>query len=127
MYSTTTSNASVRGLCVEGCGFYGSEETRNMCSKCYNHFLKTQIIDRSTAKELESLSFAHTKPPNPSLSSSDHTLFDQNSSSKMPNAAGFGLDTVSRLKSRCKNCNKMVGLIGCKSRFFPFQAFFFFK
>ncbi|KAK3220912.1 hypothetical protein Dsin_014882 [Dipteronia sinensis] len=44
MDSRTTSNAtSGRGLCVKGCGFYGSEETKNMCSKCNNHYLKTQI------------------------------------------------------------------------------------
>ncbi|TXG70776.1 hypothetical protein EZV62_005711 [Acer yangbiense] len=116
MDSTTTSNAaSDRVLCVKGCGFYGSEETKNMCSKCYNHFLKTQIIDK-TAKKLEGLSLAHTKPPNPSLSSSDHTLLEQDSGSKTLNAAGFDSDTGSRWKSRCKNCNKKVGLTGFKCR-----------
>ncbi|KAK2653643.1 hypothetical protein Ddye_013499 [Dipteronia dyeriana] len=116
MDSTTTSNnASGRRLCVKGCGFYGSDETKNMCSKCYNHFLKTQII-HATTKGLESSSFVHTKPPNPSLSLSDHTLFQQDSGSKTLNAAWFGSDSGMRLKSRCKNCNKKVGLTGFKCR-----------
>ncbi|KAK0597673.1 hypothetical protein LWI29_027448 [Acer saccharum] len=109
--ATTSNNASGRGLCIKGCGFYSSEETKNMCSKCYNHFLKTQII-----KELERSPFVHTKPPNPSPSSPDHTPFEQNSGSKTLNADGFGLDSGLRLKSRCKNCNKKVGLTGFKCR-----------
>ncbi|KAK2653646.1 hypothetical protein Ddye_013504 [Dipteronia dyeriana] len=116
MDSTTSSNAaSGRGLCVKGCGFYGSEETKNMCSKCYNHFLKTQIIDK-TVKELESLSLAHTKPPNPSLSSSHHALPEQDSGSNTLNATWSGSDSGSRWKSRCKNCNKKVGLTGFTCR-----------
>ncbi|KAI9161236.1 hypothetical protein LWI28_015651 [Acer negundo] len=109
--TTTINNASGRGLCVNGCGFYGSEETTNMCSKCYNHFLKTQII-----KELERSPFVHTKPLNPSLSPSDHTPFEQDSGSKTLDADGFGSDSGLRLKSRCKNCNKKVGLTGFKCR-----------
>ncbi|KAK2653642.1 hypothetical protein Ddye_013498 [Dipteronia dyeriana] len=73
-------NVSGRALCVKGCGFYGSEETKNMCSTCYNHFLKTQLIDE-TLKALESLSLADTKlPSNPSsvFSISDTKLLSSN-------------------------------------------------
>ncbi|KAK3220865.1 hypothetical protein Dsin_014835 [Dipteronia sinensis] len=87
MDSSTTSNAAS-----------GQSATiKNMSSKCCNHFLKTQIID-TTAKELERLSFAHTKPSNPSLSSSDSTIFQQDSGSKTWFGSGW--------KSRCKKCNK---------------------
>ncbi|KAK0595763.1 hypothetical protein LWI29_009771 [Acer saccharum] len=60
-------NVSGRALCVKGCGFYGLKETKNMCSTCYNHFLKTQHLIDETLKAFESLSLADTKlPSNPS-------------------------------------------------------------
>ena len=31
---------------ANGCGFLGMADTRNMCSKCYNDFLKGEIADK---------------------------------------------------------------------------------
>ncbi|KAI9161067.1 hypothetical protein LWI28_014116 [Acer negundo] len=137
-------NVSGRALCVKGCGFYCSEETKNKCSTCYNHFLKTQHLIDETLKALESLSLADTNPSsvfsvsdtvmvalenlsladtkllpsNPSsVSSSDTAMLELDSGLKTSNALGFGLDSSgSRSKSRCNKCNKKVGLIGFKCR-----------
>ncbi|KAK1579065.1 hypothetical protein Q3G72_035280 [Acer saccharum] len=139
------SNVNRRALCVNGCGFYGSEETKYMCSTCYNHFLKTRLIDE-TLKALESLSLADTKPSNPSsvssisdtvmvalgslsladtklpsnpssVFSSDTAMLELDSGLKTPNAFSFGSDSSgSRSKSRCNKCNKKVGLIGFNCR-----------
>ncbi|KAH7557508.1 hypothetical protein ACOSP7_027288 [Xanthoceras sorbifolium] len=102
-----SSNVTRRPLCVNGCGFYGSEETKNMCSQCYNHFLKTQLIDKTT-KTLNRLSLLDTKPSNPSITSSSDSMFEVDSGSNTTNS--------SRLKNRCNNCNKKVGLMGFKCR-----------
>ncbi|KAL5744416.1 hypothetical protein ACOSQ2_027532 [Xanthoceras sorbifolium] len=101
-----SSNLTRRPLCVNGCGFYGSEETKNMCSNCYNHFLKSQLLDKTT-KALDRLSRLDTKPSNPSITPSSETLFED-SGSKATN--------TSRLSNRCKNCSKKVGLMGFQCR-----------
>ncbi|KAL5744412.1 hypothetical protein ACOSQ2_027528 [Xanthoceras sorbifolium] len=104
----SSSNVTRRPLCVNGCGFYGSEETKNMCSNCYNHFLKTQLIDKIT-NELDRLSLSDPKPSNVSITpSSDSLVFEVDSGSNTQNS--------SRLKNRCNNCNKKVGLMGYKCR-----------
>ncbi|KAH7557507.1 hypothetical protein JRO89_XS11G0167500 [Xanthoceras sorbifolium] len=98
-----SSNVTRRPLCVKGCGFYGSEETKNMCSSCYNHFLKTQLLIDKTTIALDRLSLSNPKPSNPLVTPSSDTLFEDT-------------PTASRLKNRCNNCNKKVGLMGFKCR-----------
>ncbi|KAG7615912.1 unnamed protein product [Arabidopsis thaliana] len=29
-------------LCIRGCGFFSTSQTKNLCSKCYNDFLKDE-------------------------------------------------------------------------------------
>ncbi|KAK3220914.1 hypothetical protein Dsin_014884 [Dipteronia sinensis] len=133
-------NISGRALCVKGCGFYGSEETKNMCSTCYNHFLKTQHLIDETLKALESLSLADTKlPSNPSsdfsisdtvmvaleslslaerklpskpysVFSSDTTMPELDSGLKTPNDFSFGSDSSGSRSN--SRCNKCNKKVG---------------
>ncbi|EXB37942.1 Zinc finger A20 and AN1 domain-containing stress-associated protein 9 [Morus notabilis] len=91
-------------LCVNGCGFFGTTENRNMCSKCYKDFLKREIIIPS------SNSITTVDQPDHAYSSS--TSQDDVDVSEV--TALMGSLTVG--KNRCKSCNKKVGLTGFRCR-----------
>ncbi|OMO52599.1 Zinc finger, AN1-type [Corchorus olitorius] len=84
-------------LCANGCGFFGSSETKNFCSKCYKDYLKD-----FEAK----LKISSSTPPNPSVSSADSDISTDSASVSAP----------PKPKNRCESCNKKVGLMGFSCR-----------
>lgn len=91
--------SDVPPLCENGCGFYGSVKTKNLCSKCYNDYLKQSLVSEFEDK----LKVYTSTPPNPTCVSP----LDLSSPRPGPGAV---------VKNRCQSCNKKVGLLGFSCR-----------
>lgn len=89
-------------LCVNGCDFFGSAATKNMCSSCYRDFLKTAHAAPAVAEKLE---LAPEQPPTAQMP-------DGATSS----ASAVEAPVVKAAPSRCASCRKKVGLLGFTCR-----------
>ncbi|CAI9774993.1 unnamed protein product [Fraxinus pennsylvanica] len=93
--------------------FYGSPQNHDLCSKCYQDFLKEK-----TAKTAEKLCFKKTtaSPSSSSPSVSTNPLTDCFLTNAMNELTNNETTPLPIVKNRCKSCNKKVGLtgFGCK-------------
>ncbi|KAK9047987.1 hypothetical protein SSX86_033051 [Deinandra increscens subsp. villosa] len=108
MNDATTFQPSEPVLCANGCGFFGSAATMNLCSKCFRD-------QRIKSEQTVSAKSAVDKLVSKVVSFPTQTVTSSSASSS-PEAVSPAVAERTRVSNRCVRCNKKVGVMGFKCR-----------
>ncbi|KAJ6386552.1 hypothetical protein OIU78_016466 [Salix suchowensis] len=92
-------------LCAKGCGFFGSPENKNFCSRCYNDYFIEELIAEPSKKLSELI-------VTPSADDHSTDVLTEETASATTSAAA----STPAVKNRCECCTKKVGLMGFNCR-----------
>lgn len=87
-------------LCIRGCGFFSTSQTKNLCSKCYNDFLKDESA-RYLASFTETAADAAEEATTAEETAAEAVVVKKKEK---------------KSSSRCNACKKKVGLLGFHCR-----------
>ncbi|KAL4278474.1 hypothetical protein GQ457_03G020620 [Hibiscus cannabinus] len=99
-------------LCANGCGFFGTAQNMNLCSKCYRE-LRTVQEHAEKAKNAMAKSLT-VKTRQEAIVVETHKPFEE-----MPSVVGSSVEQQwgePKAANRCFVCGKKVGLTGFKCR-----------
>nr|XP_017252170.1 PREDICTED: zinc finger A20 and AN1 domain-containing stress-associated protein 4-like [Daucus carota subsp. sativus] len=112
-------------LCVNNCGFFGTAETMNMCSKCYRDMILKHGLEKLAATSIENIVHGGSGSTHKEPAVGDVNLKAGDVESKISitlapcESSSSNQDSEVKVNvgpNRCCSCRKRVGLTGFSCR-----------